>query len=62
MRYLGLVGLLTVLGCAGQKGLTPQDFAQAGACYAQAATLVQTAQQQVSACIELAKTVRTKAQ
>jgi len=62
MKWMVILGLVLLAGCANTKAtqLTPQDFAQAGACYAQVATLIQTAQQQVSSCVSLVQSIRAK--
>jgi len=62
MKWMAGLGLIMLAGCANTKNvqLTPQDFAQAGACYAQVATLIQTAQQQVSSCVSLVQSIKAK--
>lgn len=57
----GLIGTMlcvAVVGCTGQKGPTPQQIADAAACYSQAEVLASTIRAQVPACIALAQDVQ----
>lgn len=64
MKVVGIVlGLAALAGCTGTgvklPALTPQNIADAGACYAQVQTLAATAQSQVSACIALGQGLKS---